>query len=408
MREDIQRARLIRLKLVAGGLMGCMALAWGASRHWSAAHPWLGYVAAFAEAALIGGLADWFAVTALFRHPLGIPIPHTAIIAANKDRVGKGIATFLQHNFMTHDVLRQELARIDFAGGWALWLDKPGNARALAEQLGQALPVLMAMAEDDEVDRFLRQLFSGSLQDVRFAPVLSRVLEALVAGGQHHVLLQRLLGLVARAFDQQRPHIRQKVYETSPRWMPKTLDDKFFERIVEGVEAFLLELQAEDSPWRARFEAATHELIEQLASSEHYERQLRQMVSSSLGNARSRAYLRDLWGGLRDGIVADLATPHSRVTAKLEELLGASSLALGRAPAIRARLNGWLRQMIADAIVARRDVLGAVIERVIDAWDAPTIARRFELYVGADLQYIRFNGTLVGGAIGLLLFALAG
>jgi len=406
MRDDERQVRLIRLKKLASGLLLLLALLLAGSLHWLHASPWLGYLAAFSQAALIGGLADWFAVTALFRHPLGLPIPHTAIIPANKDRVSRNIARFLQDNFTTREVLQDELARADFVGAAARWLEAPGNAALLARQLVQLLPPLLVLAGDEEAERFLRRLLSGSLDQVRLAPMLARVLRALVAGGQHHVLMQRLLGLVSRAFEQNLPQIRQKLHENSPRWLPRAVDDTFFERLIQVVESFLIELQDTDGPWRERFEAALDELIDQLATSERYESQLREMAAASLARQEVQGWLLQWWRRARTAVVEDVAAPDSVVAARLGAVLYRCGRALAADGAGRDAINRWLREATVAAMAARRDMVGALVERVIAAWDAQTIARKFELHVGSDLQFIRFNGTLVGGLIGLLLFAL--
>jgi uncharacterized membrane-anchored protein YjiN (DUF445 family) len=369
--------------------------------------PHLGWLAAFAEAALVGGLADWFAVTALFRHPLGLPIPHTAIIPRNKDRIGESIGNFLQFNFITHDVLRVELAQVDLAGSAADWLLAGDNSKAVARQATQSLPAMLGLVNDDDALRFMRRALSGALGNVRFAPLLAQVLEILVAGRQHHVLLERILGLVARALEQHRPYIRQKVHENSPRWMPRAIDEKFYERLLDGIHSILADIQGEDSEWRLRFEAATHELINNLATSSDYEQKLHQFLANSIGHPSFLAYAGDVWRELRERLLQDAGSPSPQVAHHVDQALRAFALALQQDPVVRDRLNGWLRALVTDAIVLRRDVIAAVVWRVIRSWDTQTVSRKFELQVGRDLQFIRINGTLVGGTVGLLLYALS-
>ena len=407
MHEQGQLEQLTRMRRIAGGLLLAMAVLFAVAKSLQPRHGWLAFVGAFAEAAMVGGLADWFAITALFRHPLGLPIPHTAILPRNKDRLGESIANFLQHNFMTREVLRDELARVDFAGAAADWLLDEANRKALAGNVVHGVPALLRLVADKDADDFLRRVLGGSVGHVKLAPILARVLGVLVAGRQHQVLLERILGIVARAFEQNRGYIRQKVHENSPRWMPRALDEKFFERLIEGIESILAEIQAEDSEWRERFEAATHELIDKLSTSQDYEDRLRAMLANSLGHPLFLAYLQDLWQDIRQRLLADIAAPDSRTAAWLAAALLAFGRALEQDAAIRERLNQWLRAIAADAIVERRAVIAAVVRRVIHSWDADTVARKFELYVGRDLQYIRVNGTLVGGSVGLLLYIVS-
>lgn len=401
----LQEAQLGRMRRIALALLLAMAgllLLAHFLRHGPHAHAW-GLLGAFAEAALVGGMADWFAVSALFRHPLGLPIPHTAIIPANKERIGESIGNFLQYNFMTHEVLREELTRVDFAGGAAAWLANGANRAALGLQLARALPALLRTIDEGSVRGFLREALARPAAALKLAPLLARLLDLLVAGRQHHVLLERILGLVARALEQHRPYIRQKVHENSPRWLPKAVDDKLFERILEGVQQILIEIQSEDSEWRVRFDLAAREMIDKLSASADYERKLHALLDQALDNEALRLWSAQLWTGIGQRLLDDAASPAPLMADHAARALDALATALQSHADVREPINDWLRGMLAGAIVDRRDVIAAVVWRVIRTWDAETVSRKFELQVGKDLQYIRINGTLVGGMIGVLL-----
>jgi uncharacterized membrane-anchored protein YjiN (DUF445 family) len=392
------------MRRIATSLVALMALVFVAARLLQGRAPWLAFVGAFAEAALVGALADWFAVTALFRRPFGLPIPHTAIIPTNKDRIGDSIGLFLEQNFMTYEVLRGELATIDFVGATARWLADEANTRALAAQAASAVPALLRLVDDKDAGALLRRAMSAAARDVRFAPLAGQVLGVLVEGGQHHALLERVLAMVARALEENRGYIRQKVHENSPRWMPKSIDEKFFERLMDGVQSILADFQGEDSEWRARFEQATAELLEKLATSPEYERRLRALVMAGLSHPLFVEYAGGVWQTVRARLLADLDAPDSRLQAALAHALSACGEALAADATLRDRFNDWLRVILADTIVGRRDLIAAVVTRAIRKWDAQTVSRKLELHVGKDLQYIRINGTLVGGLVGLLLY----
>ncbi|QGZ43091.1 DUF445 family protein [Pseudoduganella flava] len=370
-------------------------------------YPWLGFAGAFAEAAMVGGLADWFAVTALFRHPLGLPIPHTAIIPRNKDRIGANIAEFLEHNFITPEVVRDELKDVDFAGVSARWLADDANSRAVAERLVGTIPAVLNMIEDRDAAEFVGGTLASSLKDVRLAPVLAQVLSVLVAGGQHVRLLQKVLGLVGNALDENRSYIRQKVHEHSPKWMPRMIDEKFFERLMDGIQSILDDMADEEGDWRARFHDAIDELIHNLEQSPEYEERLRALLTRGLGHPVFRAYVADVWRDVRARLLASSASPDSRLLLRAQDALRVFATALGQNEAVRAKLNDWLKSFAVDAIVERRSLIVAVVRRVIDKWDADTIAQKVELHVGSDLQFIRINGTLVGGVVGVLLYSLS-
>ena len=404
--EAEQLIKLVRMRRIATGLLVLMAFVFVGARLMEGRHPAIGFVRAFAEAAMVGAIADWFAVTALFRYPLGLKIPHTAIIPRNKERIGDNLANFLEHNFMSYEVVHGELARIDFAGSAASWLGRPENAHAVAAQVTSAVPALLRMVEDKDAAAFLQDALAGALKDVKLAPLLSRLLSVLAAGGQHHVLLEKVLGFVAEALEQHRPFIRQKVHDHSPKWMPKAIDEKFYERLMAGVENTLAEIRDEDSQWRERFQAATDELIANLAHSPEYEEKLRRLLDSSLGHPLFRNYAGQVWDDVRQRLLADTTSDHSRVAAQLEQALLALSAALGRNAPVQRKLNEWIRTFAAETIVAKRELIANLVRRVIRSWDADTLAHKFELHVGRDLQYIRINGTIVGGLVGLALHAV--
>ncbi len=405
--DTVQQEKLDRMRAIAGGLLLLMAALLILARTLEGARGGWPYVAAFAEAAMIGGLADWYAITALFRHPLGIKMPHTAIVPSNKERIGESIGNFLQYNFMTRHVVREELARVDFAGAAADWLAAPANGAEVAGQLTRALPAVLRTIDDRQARDVMGAALAGAFDGVRLAPALGRVLELLVAGRQHHVLLERILGIVARALEQNRPYIRAKVHENSPRWLPKAIDEKLFERILEGVQGILIEIQGEDSEWRARFDQAAREMIERLSGSEEYERKLHAMLTRGIEHPALRAYTEDVWRALKARVLADCASAASRIGARAGAALRALGAALQADEQLRTRINESLRAVVADTIVERRDMIAAVVWRVIRNWDAQTVSRKFELQVGKDLQYIRINGTLVGGAVGVALHAIS-
>lgn len=391
---------------LATGLLVLMALVFICARLTREQFPAMAFVGAFAEAAMVGAIADWFAVTALFRHPLGLRIPHTAIIPSNKERIGENLGNFLEHNFMSYEVVHGELSRVDFAGSAARWLEQPDHARAVSAQITSAIPALLRMVEDKDATAFLRDALSGALKDVRLAPLLSRLLSVLVAGRQHHVLLEKLLGFIAAALEQNRPYIRQKVHDHSPRWLPKAIDEKFYERLMAGVQSTLDDIQSEDGEWRERFQLATEELIANLATSPEYEDKLRALLDSSLGHPLFRSYVGEVWDDVRRRLLADTTGSDSKIAAHVEQALRAFSGALGRNETVQFKLNEWLRGFAAETIVAKRELIVDLVRRVIRSWDAETLSHKLELHVGRDLQYIRINGTIVGGLVGLLLHTI--
>jgi uncharacterized membrane-anchored protein YjiN (DUF445 family) len=407
MREQAQAVQLKRMRQLATGLLVAMAVLSVATRLLQPTYPPLSYVTAFAEAAMVGALADWFAVTALFRHPLGLPIPHTAIIPRNKDRIGDSLSDFLEHNFITQEIVREELRPIDFAGAAAAWLAQPENSRAFARQIARGVPALLRVIEDEDVRQFMQNRLGAALGHTRFAPAVAEVLAALVASNHHEALFDHMIGLAVRAMAHNKEYIRWKIHQNSPRWLPKAIDDRFYHRLLEAVQSTLDEMLDFDSEWRLRFRHMAEAFIERLRTSPEYEARLDAVLAEIVSHPLVRDYAIKVWRDLKQRLEADAASPDSRLAARLERGLGAFGDELLRDEHLRRKLNQWIRIFATEAIVARREMIADLVARVIRTWDADTMSRKLELQVGKDLQYIRINGTLVGGLVGLILHAVS-
>lgn len=407
MHESEQAQQLTRTRRLATGLLLAMAILFVVSRMLQPAFPYFSFVSAFAEAAMVGALADWFAVTALFRSPLGLPIPHTAIIPRNKDRIGDSLSNFLEHNFITQEVIRDELRGIDFAGAAANWLAQPENSRAISRQLVRSIPALLRVIEDDDVRQFMQSRLNKALEQMKFAPTLAEVLEVLVAGGHHQSLFDYLVELAAGALENNKPYLRWKVHESSPRWLPKAIDQKLYERILDALESTLDEMRDEDTEWRMRFQNMIGDFIEQLRVSPEYEAKLDALLSDILGHPSVRNYAIEVWHQIREKLVADATAPDSKMAARLAQGFSSFSDDLLRDEKVQRKLNQWIRIFATETIVGRREAIADLVARVIRKWDADTMSRKLELHVGRDLQYIRINGTVVGGLVGLLLHVIS-
>ncbi len=348
--------RLLRLRRLATGLLLAMLVLFAVARWLEAGQPAWGFVRAFAEAALVGGLADWFAVTALFRQPLGLPIPHTAIIPANKNRLADGVAEFLQQNFLTRRVLAEQLARLDVAARLCVMLRDEPRRRWLAAQLAGA---------------------AGA--SLRPGALLADWLHGQLARQRHHHWFEQVIAWARRTLGQHHADIYQKVSEKSPRWMPRRVNDELYQRLMDGLDELLNDWLAPDSAARQQFAQALREQAGRLAAGE-----------------RDAAILAALSG-------AAVGAPAGLLAAHVDASLAAMADRLDADPVLRAALNRWLRRQAVLLLVRRRAAIVGLVRRVIDGWDAQTAADRVEARVGRDLQFIRINGTLVGGMVGALL-----
>ena len=241
----------------------------------------------------------------------------------------------------------------------------------------------------------------SALARVQLAPVLAEVAAVLIADRRHQLLFDRMLDIAARALENNREFIRQKVHEKSPAWLPRFVDEKLFERLVRETGELLLEMRAPDSPWRAQFQEAAEDMIEHLRHDPAYEERIKRGLSDTVNHPLFRSYSEQFWQLLRHRLMQEGQRSDSPLAARVERGLLALGEGLKGDPLVQDKLNGWLRDFIADAVAARRHTIASLVRRVIEKWDADTIARKFELYVGRDLQYIRINGTVVGGMVGL-------
>lgn len=405
--DDLRRMRALRrMRLTAAGLLFLMVLADVAARFGQGHYPWLSFLQAFAEAAIVGGLADWFAVTALFRRPLGLPIPHTAIVPRNKDRIGDAVGNFVANNFLSPGVLLPKVRTLDVGGRLSVWLSHEGNARFAARRLIAAVPSLVAAMQDEPFRQLLRDAAAERLRKVAAAPLMSRVLRILVAGGQHLALFD--IGITAaREFVQDnQEQIRQTINEKSSWWVPEWVDSRLAKRIVAGILETLSDMEQPHHPWRMRFQDSVEALIEALAHAPETRARAEVLKDEIIGHPEVQAYLESLWVETKRVLLEDLAAGN-RIERALTSALSGLAVRLREDDRLREVVNGWAARAVLHLLVPNRQRVGAFMAGVVRNWDTDTLVGKMELQFGRDLQYIRINGTLVGGLVGLLVHALS-
>lgn len=392
-----------RMKMTATGLLVLMFVLFIAARLGEATWPWLSFPRAFAEAAMVGAFADWFAVTALFRHPFGLPIPHTAIIPRNKDRIGESLGRFIASNFLAPEVVAQKLQSMDLAGRIAAWLSQPANSAFLAAKTTDAIPPVMQALDDEHVRIFVRDAVTRRLRAVDASSLASRVLGVLVAHRHHQALFDQVLDIAHTFLFTNRDVIRAKVRAKSSKWIPQWVDDKLAEKIISGAEDTLLELRNPDHVWREEFNVTTERFIAKLAESPEYKARGEQIKEEILKNPKVQDYLGSVWNEVRSQILADAESDQGAIERGLDRALLSIGTRLRDDPGMQAILNGWIERVVIHYAVPHRDQIGTFISGVVARWDTRTVVEKLELQVGKDLQYIRINGTLVGGLVGLLI-----
>ena len=397
------------MRRLATGLLVLMALVFLAALYFEPGVPQLGYVRAFAEAAMVGALADWFAVTALFRHPLGIPIPHTAIIPRNKDRIGENMGRFVEENFLAPPLVAERVAHVDFAGKLAKWLAEPAQGAWLAGGIASILPRILHALDDDDLRRFAGEHLVAGVRKIDFATIAAEVLELLTRDNRHHVLVTQLIDQAKDLLEEFKPQIRERVRK-EVWWGLRTVavDEVLYTRIIDALERFLEELR--DTPtheMRARIDARLHRLIADLRQSPEFRAMGESLVQQLLENRELQAYMGIVWHEVRDRVLADAALPASAIRSQLQASIGNVGLALLGDRAMQEKLNVWVRREIVEQVAAHGHHVAALIADTVRRWDPETITQKVETEIGKDLQYIRINGTLIGGLVGLLLYLFA-
>lgn len=405
--EAQRRATVRRMRLVASGLLVLMALLFALATHFEGLHPALPLVRAFAEAAMIGGLADWFAVSALFRRPLGLPIPHTAIIPRNKARIGEGLGSFVAENFLAPDLVVAKVASLDLSGQMQRWLAVPGNRAALAARLVAGVPDIVATLDDVAVGRFLERNLAARLADIGLAPLAGELLGLLTAGGQHRQLLDEVLVLLRRTLAQNQSLIEARVRDKSPWWLPGAVDAEIAGRITLAIDEGLANLSRPGAPERVRLEQRLEQLIVDLRHDPRLRARGEAWLEGVFANPTLRLYFRDLAASLKARLLADAAAPQSSLARQIEGALAVYAESIASDPRIKAKLDSWIVGAAHRIALTRRHEIGHWIAATVSNWDTATLVDKLELEVGRDLQFIRVNGTLVGGLIGLAIHLLA-
>nr|WP_282571361.1 DUF445 domain-containing protein [Methylonatrum kenyense] len=359
-----------------------------------------------AEAGLIGGIADWFAVTALFRRPMGLPIPHTAILPRNKARLGEGLGRFVARNFLAPEVVESRMRESEPALRLAVWLQDEVNARLVADRCLALAPDVLKAFDDAEVRGFYAETFQGQVQRLDLLPLVERVLRIVVDGGHHQKLFDRSVRIAQQMLLQNRETVYRRVEERSSWWIPRRFDRRLAEAIIQGVEEWLGEIAADDHPARWELDRAAVELIDRLPASQRLRGRLDALRDEMLASAELRQVLESAWQDLRGGLLQEVESEDGTLRQALAASMQQFGATLEADPAARQRLDERLIRLLREIVLPFRDRIGHFIAAVVSDWDGETLADRLEIAVGRDLQFIRINGTLVGALVGIALFLL--
>ena len=395
------------MKLFATGMLVAMAGVYLTSRLFIDAHPAIGFVKAFAEAAMVGGLADWFAVTALFRHPLGLPIPHTAIIPRNKDRIGDTLAQFLKDNFLTPAVVARRMRGMDVAAAAGRFLADPdhGGAGRLREGASRLLADILDALDDNRLGGMAKSAIQNRIRALDVSPLLGQSLDAAMLEGRHIPLLDGIINRASLIVASNEEIIRDMVHERAGRILRWTgLDENVADALISGLNKLLYDMaDYPDHPLRLR----VNEMLADLAYDMQHDREMQKKVSNLkneiVENPAMQRWIDGLWQQARGALLKAARDPDKAMAGKFGEALRQLGTTLQEDEGLRQTINRFARRATVGATASYGDNIVRLVSDTVRGWDARRVTDRVETAVGRDLQYIRINGTLVGGLVGLAL-----
>jgi len=403
------RGGVTGMRIAATGLLVLMAGVYLVARSFQDAYPAWGFVRAFAEAAMVGGLADWFAVTALFRHPLGLPIPHTAIIPRNKDRIGDTLASFLRDNFLTPSVVARRMRRLDVAAVAGRFLANPPEGQGrIREGASRLIADILESLDPERLGNMVKSAVAQRLAALNIAPMLGQALEAAMKEGRHMPLQQGLINWAAQALAANEHVIREMVHEragTVLRWTG--LDENIATAIINGLHKLLFDMADDpDHPLRSKFNEMFANLAVDLQHDEEMQAKVERWKAEILENPALQRWIDGLWEQARAGLLRAARDPNAAMAGRFGEALRQLGTTLQQDQGLRLTINRFTRRAVVGATASYGDALVRLVSDTIRGWDAETVTGRLENAVGRDLQYIRVNGTLVGGLVGLTIHTL--
>jgi len=369
---------------------------------------WVGYVQATAEASMVGGLADWFAVTALFRHPLGIPIPHTAVVPERKEQFAATLGEFVQESFLTPEVIAERVAAAGLAARLAGWLLVPANADRVAELLADAAVAAADVVEDEAVHQLVDDVVGRLIEAAPFAPLAGRALSLAMDGGRHQALFDAALRGFDRYLLEHQADLRRLMADRSPWWLPDAVEERVVRRLAERAHRLIGEIAADPGhSLRRQLDERLRRLAEDLQSSPELRRRGQELARESLDQPQLRTWVASIWTDLKANVRGQAAAPGSPVRRRLAATVTAAGTRLRDDPALAARLDHGAVAAARYGAEQMGDEMAALITTTINRWDAEETSDRLELLLGPDLQLIRINGTIVGGMAGLALHAVS-
>ncbi|MFC4950348.1 DUF445 domain-containing protein [Pseudonocardia sp. GCM10023141] len=397
------------MKRFATGLLLVATVVFLLARWWEVGDgpAWIGYVRAMAEAGMVGALADWFAVTALFRRPLGLPIPHTAIIPTKKDMIGDSLGDFVGENFLSEAVVRDKLARVEVSSRVGSWISQESNADRITAELANAARGVVTVLRDEDVQDVIEQVLVRKLMERPIGPPLGTVLEGVLADGAHHHLVDLVCD---RGYDwvtANHDMVLRIVHDRAPTWSPRFVDDMIADKVFLEVQNFAWAVKTDpEHPLRKAVDTFLVEFAADLQNDADTIERAERIKNQVVAHPSVQKFIGQAWGTVKGLILDAAADPSSALRTRVRDGLVTFGNRLATDEELRGKLDGWLADAAGYVVRHYRGEITTLITDTVSRWDAEETSRKIELQVGRDLQFIRINGTVVGALAGLVIFTV--
>lgn len=397
--------QLRKHKTIATGLFFLMALIYGLMIYLQDQSPqtWMSYVEAFSEAGMVGALADWFAVTALFRHPLGIPIPHTNLIERKKNDLGMNLGSFVKTNFLNPKNIRPYIEKLDVIKFVSDWLNKPSSREILGAEILNLVKKIIHDLDDGEVRDFLAKKGSETLKTIDFQKITSSGIHYILEKGEHLKLLDNLLPQLREYVDESQDMIRERISENKP-FIAFLAGKRISREMTDGISKFIEEIESDKNHFvRQKLTENLENFAEDLLISEKWNEKFSQLKEDLISPENLTEYADDAWESIKKMLEQNIDNPNSGLNRYLEKNIQKLSDSLQSDEELKQRLNKWIRHFLYRMILKNSEEVQTLISKTVAGWEGKELSRKLELEVGKDLQFIRINGTLVGGLVGLII-----
>lgn len=363
---------------------------------------------AFSEAAMVGGIADWFAVVALFRHPLGIPIWHTAIIPTKKNEIGENLGNFVSEEFLNREKLEIKLNEFNFATKASDWLSQEENADKIANVVAvNIIPGILKTIKDEDIKRFIQVQFKEKLEGINFGNWVAVALEPLQKGDLKNQMLTNLLEVMSSELTNNKDLIRQKVKASTPLLSFGLADKSITEGVFNGLQDFLNEAKKPESAVRLKIDEYIFDFLEKVRNSEEMRVKINDMILGFVGKKEVQDYINGIWDEIKLSITNDLNKgDDSSIKNSISNLIQTFGNGIKEDPIMIDKINNFIKDDLLSVLLNNKKVIGDLISSTVKSWDGKEVSEKLELEIGKDLQYIRINGTLVGGVIGLIIYGV--